>query len=996
MKIKKIIFTALMVFTFSFFCEASEKLHPLYTLEITFDVENKLLRGLARITFPEGLTTPVSLGNLSLISIEMNKKPIPLPPQEKIQAQGALVISYEARFKQTKMEDPHYNPGVITENVINKQGICLTEIWHPMLEIPAEYHLRALVPENFTALSEADRTTETKVRAGIEYTFDFPYLRNNITFIASKYEVSKEIFNNIEVFAYFFPEDISLAKTYIDHSKKYLAMYQKMFGPYPYKRFSVVENFLPTGYSLPTFTLLGQTVVRLPFIATTSLGHEILHQWFGNYVYTDYENGNWNEGLTSYLSDHLYDEKKGDGRKHRKKLLLDYRNYVNTQNETPLDAFHQRTGAATRAIGYGKGALFFHMLKNQVGEEIFYKALRKLIEENRFTRTSWDGILKSFESTSDADLEWFFDQWLSRKGLPQIEITDKQVLMLGEKYTVSFRAIQHGPVYKLSLPVRITTDNKDITKTFTLEKKSQYFEFIVPENPLQLIIDGDYDIFRKLSEDECPPVISGLLGDPQRKVVFSENQKEKSKDAISFLETRGFTPVNEKDIKDSDIASSSLLLLDSKGPVYRRLFGRAETFPDMGVSLNTYTNPLNHSKVITVLSGKTEQGIKDVVKKMFHYGKYSHLRFQDKKNVFKETAASSNGIKISLHTPVMGIKSEKTISLETIIENIKKTPVIYVGETHDLYEDHKVQLDVIRMLHEENPNLAIGMEMFTQSKQQALDDYLSGTINEKDFLKASDYFKDWKFNYHLYREILYFAKEKQIPVIALNLKRELIKKVARNGLDNLTTDEKKKIPGDMDMSDIEYKKRLQKTFSRHDKARGINFENFYQSQILWDETMAHSIDRFLRQNPKRQIVVIAGAGHIAYGSGIPKRTYRLNGKEYVTLLNAKSGSPRKGFADYVLFPEPLSTPAAPLLGIFITKEDKGIMIEGFSPGSVAQKAGIKKEDYLLSIDGMKIIDIVDPKIALFSKKKEETIPVKILRKRFMLPDREITFKVKLR
>jgi uncharacterized iron-regulated protein len=926
----------------------------------------------------------------------MNEKPIPLPSKEKIQAQGTLVISYEVRFKQSKMENTLHNPGVVTKNIISKQGICLTKTWYPALDIPAQYHLRALVPENFTALSEADTITEQKVRAGIEYTFDFPYLRDSVTFIASKYDVSKEMFNNIEVFAYFFPEDTSLAKTYIDHSKKYLAMYQEMFGPYPYKRFSVVENFLPTGYSLPTFTLLGKTVVRLPFITTTSLGHEILHQWFGNYVYTDYENGNWNEGLTSYLADHLYDEKKGDGRKHRKKLLLDYQNYVNTHNEIPLDTFQQRTDSATRSIGYGKGAFFFHMLKNQVGEEIFYKALRILIEENKFTRTSWDDIFKSFESASNTDLEWFFDQWLSRKGLPQIEVTAPQVLMLGENYTVSFRAVQHGPVYKLPLPVRITTDKMDITKTLTLEKKCQYFEFTVPKKPLQMIIDENYDIFRKLSDDECPPVISGLLGDPQRRVVFSESQKEKAKDVISFLETRGFTPVNEKDIKDSDIASSSLLLLDSKGAVYSRLFGRAETSPDTEVSLKTYTNPLNNSKVITVLSGKTEQDLKAIVKKMFHYGKYSHLKFQDKKNVFKQTDASSNGIKISLHTPVVGIRPEKTISLETIIENIKKTPVIYVGEKHTFYEDHKVQLDVIRTLHEENPNLAIGMEMFTQSKQQALDDYLSGKTNEEEFLKSSDYFKDWKFNYHLYREILYFAKEKQIPVIALNLKRELIKKVARNGLDNLTADEKKKIPEDMDMSDSEYKKRLQKTFSHHDKARGIKFENFYQSQILWDETMAHSIDRFLRQNPKHQMVIIAGAGHIAYGSGIPKRTYRLNGKEYVTLLNAKSGGPRKGFADYVLFPETLSAPAAPLLGIYITKEDEGIMIKGFSPGSVAQKAGIKKEDYLLSVNERKIIDIDDTKIALFSKKKGETIPVKILRKRFILPGREITFKVKLR
>ena len=82
-----------------------------------------------------------------------------------------------------------------------------------------------------------------------------------------------------------------LVKNYIEHAKRYLKLYERLINKYPYKRFSIVENFLPTGYSMPTYTLLGQEVVRLPFIPETSLGHEILHQWFGNSVYIDYREG---------------------------------------------------------------------------------------------------------------------------------------------------------------------------------------------------------------------------------------------------------------------------------------------------------------------------------------------------------------------------------------------------------------------------------------------------------------------------------------------------------------------------------------------------------------------------------------------------------------------------------------------------------------------------------------------------------------------------------
>ena len=231
---------------------------------------------------------------------------------------GSLEIRYEGVFGGNGNAENLENAGVVQGDVISPEGISLTGNWYPSLKGPLYYRLTALVPAGFTAISEADEIMHKETSTGGEYTFSFPHPLNGVDFVAGKYREAKGTIDGIDIYAYFFPEDISLAETYIEYSKKYFEMYNRLLVPYPYKRFSVVENFLPTGYSMPTFTLLGREVVRLPFIVQTSLGHEITHQWFGNYVYADFAKGNWLEGITTYLSDHLYEEQKGKGWEYQK------------------------------------------------------------------------------------------------------------------------------------------------------------------------------------------------------------------------------------------------------------------------------------------------------------------------------------------------------------------------------------------------------------------------------------------------------------------------------------------------------------------------------------------------------------------------------------------------------------------------------------------------------------------------------------------------------
>jgi aminopeptidase N len=318
---------------------------------------------------------------------------------------------------------------------------------------------------------------------------------------------------------------------------------------------------------------------------------------------------------------------------------------------------------------------------------------------------------------------------------------------------------------------------------------------------------------------------------------------------------------------------------------------------------------------------------------------------------------------------------------------------VYVGEYHDRVSHHNVQLQVLQGLHRKDPKIAVGMEMFQRPFQKALDDYIAGSIDEREFLKRSEYFKRWGFDYNLYKPIIDFCREQKIPVVALNISREIVEKVAQKGLDALSEEEKKEIPLHMDFSDDEYKERLKDIFGRHGSGGEKKFDFFYQAQVLWDEIMSQFIDEFLKKNPDRRMVGITGGGHLAYGSGIPKRTFRRNGYEYAIILN--DADVEQDIADYIVFPKPLDGVTAPKLNVLFTEKDGKISIADFSDESISKKAGLKVGDVLLSLDGANMKSVEEVKLALFFKKKNDTLKVKVMRRRFFLGDTEKEFEIKL-
>jgi uncharacterized iron-regulated protein len=253
----------------------------------------------------------------------------------------------------------------------------------------------------------------------------------------------------------------------------------------------------------------------------------------------------------------------------------------------------------------------------------------------------------------------------------------------------------------------------------------------------------------------------------------------------------------------------------------------------------------------------------------------------------------------------------QTYTNQEILQQLVKAKVVYLGETHDSAEDHQAQLKIVREMQRQNRKIAIAMEMFQRPFQSAIDNYLAGKLTQEQLVEQTEYDRRWPFPWESYAPILRFAKENQLPVLALNTPSEVTIKVASQGLESLTAEEKKHIPpiSEIRTDNAEYRQLLLEVYQQHQKAGQGNstaFERFLQAQVLWDETMAEKIAQFVKANPDYQVVVLAGKGHIIYGYGIPSRVERRLGvgnvKVRSVLLNSSENpllSADRPIADFI-------------------------------------------------------------------------------------------------
>ncbi|HLP17353.1 MAG TPA: M20/M25/M40 family metallo-hydrolase, partial [Bacteroidota bacterium] len=562
------------------------------------------------------------------------------------------VINYEVKQQgQEYARGFNETPGIIAEKGIYLAG---STYWVPRFDSALiSFDLTASMPMPWTVVSQGTRSASTITAGRRIVRWNSPEPMEEVFLIGARFTEYQRSAGAVDVMAFLRTPDEALANKYLETTAQYLEMYRKLVGPYPFTKFALVENFWETGYGMPSFTLLGEQIIRFPFILHSSYPHELLHNYWGNSAYVDFASGNWCEGLTAYMADHLVAEQRGQADEYRRTTLQKFTDYVTSANDFPLKKFHSRTSASTEAIGYGKSMMLWNMLREMVGDELFVRGFQKFYRDNKYKTASYADIRSAFEAITKKDLGGFFDQWINRTGAPELSIGQVSATgdSTGHRVKFTLRQVQPGDVFTLDVPIAVTYAGKVEVKKVSMTSKEQSYELECVAEPLMVQVDPQFQLFRKLDVNEIPPSLSRILGATDQLVVLPSKAPAERAGYYRDLALiwAGDSSKHVRTIVDSDItelpADKNIWVLGSENlfaPVVQqavKMYDGELTNESARLGKSTYSlnansvviavrHPRNPAAAVVFVSVDTKDAIAGLSRKLPHYGKYGYLVFE--------------------------------------------------------------------------------------------------------------------------------------------------------------------------------------------------------------------------------------------------------------------------------------------------------------------------------------------------------------------------------
>ncbi len=535
------------------------------------------------------------------------------------------------------------SPGLIEERGVYLAGATY---WVPTVkDTLITYDITVRMPADWRSVSQGARVKYNTAEFHEDgWKADTP--TEEIYLIAAKFAEYELPVGNVKAMAFLRTPDAAMANKYLETTAQYMEMYRSLLGPYPYTKFALVENFWETGYGMPSFTLLGSQIIRFPFILHSSYPHELLHNWWGNGVFIDFETGNWAEGLTAYMADHLVAEQRGKGGEYRRSILQRYTNYVDDKTDFPLRDFKSRNNAVTEAVGYGKTSQMFNMLRTTVGDENFKRSFQRFYRNHKFRVGTFDDIRVAFEETSGQDLKAFFAQWVDDTGAP--ELTLAKATQSGDRLTLTLKQIQKHAPFNILVPVAVYTADKVESHMLSMDKRTQEFTITIQGKAVRVEVDPEFDLFRRLHWAEIPPSLSNAFGADKVMMVLPANTTDVLKKRYENMAAiwgggNKVTVVKDSELKELpkdgaiwllgrdnrfyDVVEKALGQYDAsltKGGVR---FGKRDVNMSDNSTIIAVRNPANPQSVIVGLTAHNDASVKGLARKLPHYGKYSYLAF---------------------------------------------------------------------------------------------------------------------------------------------------------------------------------------------------------------------------------------------------------------------------------------------------------------------------------------------------------------------------------
>jgi len=438
--------------------------------------------------------------------------------------------------------------------------------WYPCFDSPNEKftsEVTCRVPSDMVVLSNGKRMSEEK-QAGsdlmaVRWLQDKPHANYLICLVAGYFKKVEDKHRDIPLAFYTTPSEIDQAKYSFEGTKDMMEFFEKEIGiPYPWAKYDqvCVGDFGFGGMENTTLTTLNERTLHTPEFETLRssqglVAHELAHQWFGDLVTCrDWAHLWLNEGFASYY-DLLYDRHKRGRDSFLYGLYTSAKGIIGQPDQTnavvrrDFDEPDQQFGYQV----YPKGAWVLHMLRSQLGEDLYRKCIKTYVERHQYGTTVTEDLNAVLQEFSGRSFDQFFDQWVYHASQPDLAVSyswdDKAKLA---KVTIEQKQKLSEDVLLFNFPltIRFKTKSTSVDRKITVKEKSEEFYFPLSEAPEIVRIDPELTLLAKTTFSPSTSMLYAQLVDKSdvigRLIAAEQLGSKKERGAVAKL----------KDVLDND------------------------------------------------------------------------------------------------------------------------------------------------------------------------------------------------------------------------------------------------------------------------------------------------------------------------------------------------------------------------------------------------------------------------------------------------------------
>ncbi len=391
--------------------------------------------------------------------------------------------------------------------------------WFPTIDKPNQkttQEISMTVPAKYVTLSNGALVSQRKNTDGTRtdtWKMDKPHAPYLFMMAVGDFKIYHDKWNNVPVDYYLEPAFAPYAKEIFGLTPEMIGFYSRKLGiDYPWNKYAqiVVRDYVSGAMENTTATLHGDFVHQTPreMIDGSSgeevIAHELFHQWFGDYVTAEsWSNLSVNESFADFSETIWLEYKHGKdaGDEHNYESMMAYLKSAKAKEKNLIRFNYADKEDMFDVVTYQKGGRILNMLRNYLGEDVFYKGLNIYLTQNALGNGEAQQLRLALEKASGKDLNWFFNQWYYRSGNPDLKISYKWDA--GSKtQTVYLAQTQKEEAFILPIKMDVYTDGKKESKMYWMDAKQDSISWKLPNKPNLVNVDADKILLVNKTDDK--------------------------------------------------------------------------------------------------------------------------------------------------------------------------------------------------------------------------------------------------------------------------------------------------------------------------------------------------------------------------------------------------------------------------------------------------------------------------------------------------------------